>query len=138
MGSHSWESLQKVQLKERKTNRPPWYTPNFTFLHFMILMSFLMNLIRDWNVPHPYRNNLLSFNLSNRRTNHFIVFAYCLYYFFLFFVPCNFCPWHPRGNFRHAHGLFPYLLPKLPFQVFNLVGFICLNFCLGRPFEFST
>ena len=41
------------QLKERKTNRPPWYAPDFIFLHFMILMSFIMNLMKDWNVPRP-------------------------------------------------------------------------------------
>ena len=41
------------QLKDRRTDRPPWYAPNLTFLHLMILMSFLMNLIKDWSVLHP-------------------------------------------------------------------------------------
>ena len=139
MGSHSWESLQKVQLKERKTNRPPWYAPNFTFLHFMILMSFLMNLIRDWNVPHPYRNNLLSFNFSNERTTHLLSLLIVIIFFsFLFSMPCNFFPWHPLRNFHIAHGLCPCLLPRSPFWVFNLAGSFCLNYCLGHPFGFST
>ena len=53
-------------------------------------------------------------------------------------MPYNFCPWRPCGNFHQAHSLFPYLFPRSSFRVFNLVGFLCLNFFLGRPFGFST
>ena len=76
---------------------------------------FFSNLIKDWNVQIPYGNNLLSF-------------FFFLYLAFLFLVPCNFCTWRPYGNFCHAHSLFPYLLPRSPFWVFNLVGLFCLNF----------
>ena len=49
-------------------------------------------------------------------------------FFFFLFMPCNFFPWCPLRNFDHAHGLCPYLLPKPPFPVFNLVGFFLLLF----------
>ena len=41
-------------------------------------------------------------------------------------------------SFFHAHGLCPYLLPRSPFWIFNLVGSFCLDFCLGCPFGFSN
>ena len=47
------DNKKSNQLKERKTDWPLCYVPNFTFLHFMILMPLLMNLIKDWKVPHP-------------------------------------------------------------------------------------
>ena len=99
---------------------------------------FSFELIMDWNVPNPLWNNLSYFNLSDERIKHFIIFTYCLYFSFLFSVPCNFCPWWHCGNSHHAHGLFPNILPKLSFWVFNLARFLCLNFCLGCPLGFST
>ena len=92
-----------------------------------------------------YGNSLLFFNLSNKRIIHLlsfiivIIFLSSFFFFsFLFSMPCNFCPWRLYRNFCHTHSLFPYLLPRPPFWVFNLAGFFCLNFCLGCPFEFST
>ena len=37
----------------------------------------------------PYENNLSSFNLSNERIYHFIIFAYCPYFCFLFSFLCH-------------------------------------------------
>ena len=38
---HIDEKAYNRSNKRKKANWPPWYVPNFTFLHFMILMSFL-------------------------------------------------------------------------------------------------
>ena len=46
------EKAYKRSNKRKRTDWLPWYAPNFTLLHFMILMSFLLNLIKDWNVPN--------------------------------------------------------------------------------------
>ena len=48
-------------------------------------------------------------------------------------MPCNLCPWRPYKNFCHAHGVFSYLLHRLPFRVFNLAGFFYHNFLLDFP-----
>ena len=136
---HREEKAYQKSNKRKRTNWLPWYALNFTFLPFMILMSFLLNLIKGLKCSKsPMETILVPFNLSNKRINHFIIFAYCHFFSFLFSVSCNFCPWPPCGNFCHAHGLFPYILPRSPFWVFNLVGFLCLNFFLGCFFEFST
>ena len=45
------EKAYKKSNKRKKADWLPWYVLNFTFVHFMILMSFL-NLIKDWNVPN--------------------------------------------------------------------------------------
>ena len=62
---------------------------------------------------------LVPFNLSNKRINHFIIFAYCHFFSFLFFVPCNFV------HDLHV-GIF-----AMP-MVFSPI------FCLDHPFGFST
>jgi len=82
----------------------------------------------------PYGNNLSSFNLSNKR----IIYLLSLLIVFIFFL-CHVIFAHNvlKGIFAMTWSL-PYLLPRLPFRVFNLEGSSCLNFFLGSPFGFST
>ena len=55
------EKAYKRSNKRKRTNWLPWYAPNFTFLHFMILMYFLLNLIKDWSVPNPLWKQFITF-----------------------------------------------------------------------------
>ena len=62
----------------------------------------------------PYGNNLLSFNLSDKRIIHFIIFAYCNYvssfffFFFSYFFSCHVTfAYDILRNFLRVHGLFP-------------------------------
>ena len=111
-----------------------------------ILLFFTFEFNEELECPKsPMKTILSSFNLSNERIPFYYLcflsshlFFFFFFLFFLFLLPCNFFPWRPFGNFCHAYGLFPYLLPGPRFQVFNLAGFFCLNFFLGRPFGFST
>ena len=66
----------------------------------------------------PYENNLSSFNLSNKRINHFIIFPYCL-----FFLGGGGCV-----IFAHDVLLEIFAIP----MVFSAIFF------LDRPFGFLT
>ena len=58
---HMDEKAYNRSKKRKKADSLSWYAPNFTFLHFMILMSFLLNLIKDWNVPIPLWKQFIIF-----------------------------------------------------------------------------
>ena len=91
----------------------------------------------------PYGNGLLSFNLSKERAIHLlslliiIFFLFFFFFSFLFSMPCNFSHDILLGIFAMPMVFAPIFCLN-HFRVFNLVGFFCLNFCLGCPFEFST
>ena len=93
----------------------------------------------------PYRNDLSSFNLSNERTTHLlsllIVIIFLLFFFFFFFSlfhAMQFLPLTSFEEFSPCPLSLPLSFAQIAFSVFNLVGSFCLNFYLGRPFEFST
>ena len=67
----------------------------------------------------PYENNLSSFNLSNERIYHFIIFAYCPYFSFLFL----------------CHVIFAHDILEGIFAMPVVFPFI---FCLDYSFGFST
>ena len=84
------------------------------FCNFMILLFLFLNLnlIKDSNVPKPLWKQFYHLLIWAIRKLPF--YYLCLLSFtpffcfsFLFPLPCNFYPWRPFGNFRHAHGLFP-------------------------------
>ena len=55
------EKAYKRSKKRKRTNWLPWYAPNFTFQHFMILISFLLNLIKDWSISNPLWKQFIIF-----------------------------------------------------------------------------
>ena len=137
---HIDEKAYKKSNKRKKANWPPWYAPIFTFLHFMILMSFEFNkrlecskssmetiyylLVWAIRASSIYYLCLLSLFFS------FFIFLFL--FFFLFPMPFNFCPPHPWRKFCHDHDLFPYLLPKSPDNVLKciLVTYLCGRYLL--------
>ena len=70
-GYKAWleADMKSVLLDEKaykKSNEWKRTTSNFTFLHFMILMSFyfyfyFLNLIKDWNFPNPLWRQFIIF-----------------------------------------------------------------------------
>ena len=64
----------------------------------------------------PYGKNLLSFNLSNKRINYFIILAYCLYLFIL------------------CQVIFPH---DVLIGIFAMPVVFSPTFCLNHPFGFS-
>ena len=135
------EKAYKRSNKRKRTNWLPRYAPNFTFLHFMILMSFSFEFNKGWECfksPMETIYYLLIWAIWESSIYYLCLLSLSFFFSFLFSKPGNFCPWRSYRNFHHAHGHFPYLFPRLPFRVFNLAGFFYLNFCLGRQFEFWT
>ena len=150
MGSHSLESLWKVQSIKRKKD---WPTT-------LICPRFYFSALYDSHVFYNEFNEGLECSTSTIETIYhlliwamreppiyylcllssffFSFFLFSFFFSFLFSMPCNFCLWCPLRNFCHAHGLCPHLFPRSPFRVFNLTGFFCLNIFLGRHFGFST
>ena len=116
---HREEKAYQKSNKRKRTNWLPWYALNFTFLPFMILMSFLLNLIKGLKCSKsPMETILVPFNLSNKRINHFIIFAYC--HFFFFFL---------------CHVIFVH---DLHVGIFAMPMVFSPIFCLDHPFGFST
>ena len=58
------EKVYKRSNIRKRTDWLPWYAPNFTFLHFIILKSFLLILIKDWNVRNPLWKQFIIFEFE--------------------------------------------------------------------------
>ena len=119
------KAYMKTTKKVRRTEWPPWYALYFTSLHFLILMFLFLNLIKDWNIPNSLRKQSYHLLIWAIKESLFFIFkslliviSFIFSFSFLFPLPCNFFPWLPFGNFRHAYGLSP-------------------NFCLDCLFGFS-
>ena len=55
------EKAYKWSNKRKRTDWLPWYALKFSFLHFMILMSFILNLIKDWKVSNLLWKQFITF-----------------------------------------------------------------------------
>ena len=83
----------------------------------------------------PYGNSLLSVSLTSKRIIHLlsllIVIIFLSYFFFLLF-PCHLIFAHNilTRIFALSMVFSPIFFLDMPFQVFNLAGFFCLNFSL--------
>ena len=76
----------------------------------------------------PYGKSLLSFNLRNKRINHFTIFAYCLFFSFFFFLFNFFFFFLCHVTFSHDVLVGNFAMP----MVFSPIFF------LDHPFGFST
>ena len=126
MDSHSWGRLQKSN--QRKKDWPTTLIcPKFYFstLYDSHVFSYEFNKGSQCSKsPTETVYRLLIWAMREPSIYYLCLLSLFFFLFlFLFLFPCHVI---------FAHGLCPYLLLRSPFRVFNLVGFLCLNFCLGR------
>ena len=79
--------------------------PRFYFLHFMILMSFLLNLIKDWNVPNPLMETIYHLLILAIRKS-FIYYLCLLSLFSLFLISYFFFLCHVIFAHNILKGIF--------------------------------
>ena len=131
-------STSRHDLLNDKRIKPPWLHLSFrvksliskhlsdqvsffkvSWFHFMIILFLFLNSIKDWNVLNPQWKQSYYPLIWAMREFHFIIFAYYHYYSFFFFCHVIFAHDVPSGIFAMPMAFSP-------------------NFCLDRPFRFST